>query len=412
MSLTNVGTRRLAAGVISSLMVLVGTVASPSAVSADPPPGVLRYWAPEYMDRTGKVTKDEAIAAAKGFDFIFAQTKTYSRYVADMKKANPKVTLLAYFNLVLVSDGEAKSLPESYFAHDKDGNRVRQNLWPLTLLDVSNLGAVANRIGMCKRLLASSHYDGCGLDVMGPAPVNPPFGPTGFMTAQPINPATGQGWTANDFMAATRAMARAMKTAIGGRPIMGNGLAQGPTYFDPVAPTSQLLDSIDVGMAEGFLRNGRALIDLWPTVDEWKQHLAMVTDARVRFHKPIAVVTKTFVPDATPAQREQWHTFSFASYALVADGNTRWAFNVDQDVGEPGVPDVYATTNLGAPLGDYKQALGGAYTRAFANGVAAVNPSTASVTIKFSRSVRRLDGSVVSGTLTMPAHTGDVFIYV
>src|SRR5690606_32315587 len=106
--------RPLALGAALATTLAAGATLAPSAGAAPRPVTIswerrgtpsnhgatpAKAWSPQYMDRSGvEVTREKAIADAQQFDVIWAKPRTYMKYVADMKAANPKLKLIAYAN--------------------------------------------------------------------------------------------------------------------------------------------------------------------------------------------------------------------------------------------------------------------------------------------------------------------------
>src|SRR5262249_47663466 len=151
-------------------------------------------------------------------------------YVSEMKGVNPDLVLLVYKNAMFTNPNETYT--EDQYSHDASGNRITSVQFGTYLMNPSSTDW-ANHIAMaCKSLKASSKFDGCYLDVLGAtAPLNGKY-----TDAPPINPATGQVWTAEDWMTATSALAGVVQSSNPGVPIVANGLSSGQQYFDRVSP--------------------------------------------------------------------------------------------------------------------------------------------------------------------------------
>ena len=110
--------------------------------------------------------------------------------------------------------------------------------------------------------------------------------------------------------------------------IVGNGLATGPEYFSPTAPTSQLFAGLDGGFTEAFLRTPHQRATRYFTPDAWKQSVDMLVDAGAR-RKPVLALTKVW-SSATSAQVANWHRYSLASFLLGSDGTSYVLVHIQQ----------------------------------------------------------------------------------
>src|SRR2546429_8259603 len=185
--------------------------------------GRMRPWSVQYMDGPTQVTLGQAVATATDFNAIVALANVYKPYVGDMKAANPSLQLYVYAKGAFTYDG---NLPEVAYSHDAYGKRIKSIEFGTYLLNPLAPDALAHQIFRAGDRLRSSGYDGVFLDTLGPAAINP-----GFVTSLPIDPRTGQVWTAPDWVKATAALAGGVQAALG-VPVIGNGLRDGRNYFD------------------------------------------------------------------------------------------------------------------------------------------------------------------------------------
>lgn len=351
------------------------------------------------MDRGAEITHAQAVEEAKRFDVVIAKPKTYAPYVADMRAANPKLVLLAYYNGTFVSANEGDTYPESWYVRDADGNKVQSVRWDNYMMDPSNPGWVDDRKRACEQLLLSSGYDGCGLDVLGTTPVTD----GSFVTARPINASTGQPWTPAEWLDATTKLGAAVGDYVA-RPVYGNGVGNGPRYFEPAYPSRQLLTGLDGAMAEGFLRSGRSPLDVYPTVAEWKAHVDMLVDAGSLGGR-LVVVTKAW-NTGTAAQKDELHKFALATFLLGNDGSSRFSFQYEEG-DNPAAGHPWWNTRLGAPTGGYTAKSNGVYQRNFERGRVLVNPTTNTVKVSLGATFTALGGARVT-SLTLAPHSGEV----
>lgn len=388
-----------AAAVALCVPLTVSVVPSAPPAQAGTATNVLKMWAPKYMERGGTMTRAEAVEEARHFDVIIAKPSEYSRFVADMRAANPRLRLFAYINGTFAKVSEATTYPDAWYVRDTNGEKVRSVLFGQYMMDPNSSGWVQTRISLCRHVIAASGYDGCGLDVLGTTPVTEMT----YVTGRPVNSTTGTAWTGQQWLTATTALAASVRSG-SGRPIAGNGIGDGPRYFYAGFPSSQLFGGVDVGMAEGFLRSGRADLTAYPTVADWKANVDMLADAGAR-GKSLVVVTKVW-NTGTQSQKDAWHKFALASFLLGSDGRARFSFLYDIAL-DPGAWHPWWATSLGAPSGPYTRRSDGAYNREFALGRALVNPTGRIVNVPLGAAYTTLDGSRVTA-LTLAPHSGEV----
>lgn len=345
-------------------------------------------------------TEAEAVDMARRFDVITANRGQFRPYVTKMKQANPSLALLVYFNGSFAQKSEGTAFPESWYLRDANGNKVTSAGWGNYAMNPANPNWVATRADECIAAIADSGYDGCFIDMLGTAPLDP-----GYLTALPINPATGQVWTRAEWLDATAKIAAAVEAKAGDRPVVGNGLGNGQRYFNSSAPSSKLLPPEDGGMAEAWLRHATAGIEQFKTADAWRRDVDMLADAGAK-GRPVMAMTKVWV-SGTQTQKDRWHKYTLASFLLGNDGSSYLSFLRDNT---PWVSHAWDFVDVGAPTAAYGP-WNGVYARPFTDGLALVNPSTSTVTVPLPGSYKTLDGATVT-SLTMDPNTGEVLTAV
>jgi hypothetical protein len=229
----------------------------------------------------------------------------------------------------------------------------------------------------------------------------------GYVSSPPVNPATGQVWTASDFLAATSRLGGAVKSGNAGRMVVGNGLQNGRQYFAAPGGTNVILNGIDGGNAQGWIRGASEAIDSFPSAVNWRQDVDMLFDAANR-GKSVLTMTKVWGVTATQAQIDAVHRFALASFLLSTNGNQYFDFDSNDTDGAI-VPDhPYDHVNVGQPTSGLT-ATSNVYARWFTNGIAVVNPSkTNTYTFALGGTYKNLQGQYLS-SVTLPPDTGDVF---
>jgi Hypothetical glycosyl hydrolase family 15 len=352
-------------------------------------PGAAAVWAAAYAIG-GRVAGAEAVAQAQRFAVIGALRWTYRDDVAQMKAANPDLILLAYMNATFAQRNEGTRYPSSWYLRDANGRQVRSRNFGNYLMDPTDPAWIGDRVETCRRFLRISHYDGCLLDMLGSAPVHP-----GYVTAAPIDPSTGQPWNADAWLRATSALAGAVERGNPQAIVVGNGLQNGTRFFDRSAPSSVILEGIDGGIAETWLRDASQPITSYPDIEAWRASVEMLsaTDADV------FVMTKTWT-NGTPEQKEAWHRFAYASFLLGDVGHAFFTFSsarsssVDLDT-------LAAGTSIGAPTAPF-QRTGNVYERPFTDGLVVVNPGPAATSVRLDGTYRGDDGDVIRSVTLGP----------
>lgn len=361
---------------------------------------MLRRFAPIYMGgfpgANATFTLAQALTIAQNYDVVAAYWGSFQPYVAQMKAANPHLELLAYVNATFAA--LSHGYPSSWFAHDAQGNLVSASLFPGTdMMDVSNSAWRANVAQVCATLRAQSGYDGCFLDVLGPAPMSP-----GYASAPPIDPSTGQPWTAASYLAQTRQIALAVQAALPTIPIVGNAIINGANYYDPIAPTAPLGTAVTDGMAEAWFRAASMGPTQYRPESKWIEDVNMIRDSEAAGH-PVVVTVKLWQP-ATAAQIDSVHTFSLASFLMATSGQSIYSFSTGNTPSQLFQTWSLDGVNLGTPTAAYTQS-GNAFERTFTRGMVLANPSTSSLQVQVPPGYATLAGTPVS-TVTLAADTG------
>jgi hypothetical protein len=363
--------------------------------------GVLIPWALENENpNPSQVPRSlsQALQDAASFDFITAHPIDYEGEVAQMKAVNPSLILLAYQNATAAQPGEGSIYPASYYEYDPLGRKIINPKTGNYLMNPASPGWVSTKILQCRNFLIESGYDGCYLDLLGTAPLA-----KGFVSGTPINPATNQPWTKSEWLQATAGLAAAERAAVHPSLVFGNGLSTGPLFFDSQAPTKQLVDAMDGGVAESWLRGSKTGVNTFPNEMAWKQNVDMIIAVEAE-GKPLLTLTKLWVA-ASAAQLQQWEQYALASFLMGTQGRSAFFFSTGFKVSRT-TPCALCQTNVGAPLGAYSK-VGGVYQRAFSGGRALVNPTGAVVTVNLGASYYTLSRQVVT-SITMKPNTGAV----
>lgn len=403
------------AGVTSAGAAATGSVAGVTAadpVSLSPlspqAPGLVHKWVALNQVPPGSLTSTQVAAVAKNFDLAVVKD-SQAGFTDQIKAANPDLTVLVYHNGAFAQKGQGTKFPAIWYAHDANGNKITQTVFGNYLMDVSNTDWINYVVRACINAKVRAHADGCYTDMMMTAPL---FGD--YTTGKPINPATGKVWTFPAFQSAVEHIAARIRDEVSG-PSAANGVACGKRWFAAGGSSSKTLtNNTDGSHAEIWLRDRKLAPDQFPSVTAWKQDVDMVVEAEAE-SRQIMVETKLWQrgPDAIPsATVDRWRAFTLATFLLSTQGKSWYLFSPNPTLAGMTAADPWENVAVGAPIVSYAQS-GGVYSRTFASGFAAVNPSATGSTVTLPLGAwRSLTGQVQSGTIPMPAHTGMVWTRV
>jgi hypothetical protein len=377
-------------------------------VSAAPTGSGLLLHAPEFMTTRHTVTREQAMQQARDFYVITSgDVSLYKNYIADMhaaaQAAGHSLLILQYINgTFILANDVAGTTDENMFMHTKDGARIKSKDFGNTLANIFNPAWVQSRITTCNTKIAQAGgVDGCFLDTMGLAPINPTYITPGV----PWNNNTNAAYTGAQWLDGTTNIASTVKANLGGKKVFVNGLLNGSYYADAAAPTKRLIDAADGGMIEILFRPPNTGVTAYPNETKWKADVDMLAAAAGRSNKPLITTTKVWVP-GSQAQYDAWHRFSVASFLMGTTGHEYFNFRLDKNMT---TKDPFGNTNIGDPTGTYAK-VGGVYQRSFSNGIVIVNPTKNAATVNLGRQYRTLEGNIVSGSITIPANSGNVYV--
>ena len=372
----------------------LGTISLVSATASLPS---ARRFSPTYMDHSSiPLTNDQAVAAAQNFDVLLDQGAEFTPYLASMRAANPALRIYTYVNGVYSDPG--KVYDPSTYSYDSSGRKIAMNTRWLLMDPTSSIWrtTILNR---CRQINATSGYDGCFLDNLGASPFVP-----GYVTALPINPATGQVWLQSAWVTATSNLARSVVAGTTGLFVSANGLVSGARYFDSLASTKPLLNATTATMAESFLRGPATPMTSFVSESVWLKNVQMLSDAEASGGSVFAT-TKVWI-QATSAQIDQWHTYALASFLMGTSGQSYFNFSSSQDFSGLTATAAQDQVDLGTPQSSVAK-VAGVYQRGFAKGLVLVNPTKATVSVVLSSAYRDANGQTVT-TVTLASNTGAI----
>src|SRR5579871_2038092 len=398
------------AGLLAAAVLAV-TVAGQAPVGAAGS-GAIIPWALQNENpnaNTTQIPQAQAVQDAQHFNFITAHSIAYAcsvppptggclpSRVPAMKKANPKLKIFLYMNATFAQSYQppgATGFDPTWYEKDASGKYVRNPGSGNYLMDPTNVGWIQHDAAWCKQQL--SGYDGCYLDALGLAPLL-----NGYLSGMPINNATHKPWTKPDWLKATAHLAAQVRSMVTPLPVYGNGLTNGTFFYQPGAPTKQIVDGLDGGIAEEWLRLSMAPVNSYPTVTVWKQNVNMIVAVEAEA-KPLLVVTKLWAA-ATTAQQNAWLQYSLATFLMGTQGRSAFFFSPSSHASRTGTFSLF-NTGVGSPTASYAF-VGGVYQRSFSNGLVLVNPSGGSVTVNLGRAYYTTTRQKVT-SLTMTPNSG------
>ena len=360
-------------------------------------------WAADFMAGAVSVSLERAVRQARHFDVIVALKGTYQPYVAQMKAANPDLTLLVYLNGVMAQSNQGNTYPDSWYATDAHDQRVRSSGFGNYLMRPDDAGWANDVADRCDTYLKDSGYDGCFLDVLGLAPLTP-----SYVTGRPVDPRTHAVWTSSEWLSATRHIAAVTRKAVSPAPVYGNGLADGDRYFANV-PSSSILPPLDGAMAESFVRDPTAPAEQFRHRAAWRADVRMLADAASRGVNTLSM-TKVWTT-ATPRQRTALQRYALGTFLLgYQPGHGYFSFRDDH--GLTRYRPLWSV-DLGAPLGAAHR-VGRAWIRRFEKGVVVVNPTAARIRVGLGASgahaafTARGRASKRAGRVVVGAHSASI----
>ncbi len=355
---------------------------------------VRRFVAAQLYRIPPSFSQTNAVTLAQSIDMLSENQGELDRWFPAMRAANPSLVILKY---VSGSTSHASELlPPSEYLHGTDGSLCVQAQFRNVVMNVRDPGWIASRIAGAR----SPGFDGVFLDVMGAAPVAP-----GYLSCIPVDPATAQRYTPADWLRDTTAEAGIIKRALGSALVISNGLDNGSGFFDPRAPTSLLLSTSDGALAEGWMRDKSRPAATFPTIGSWMDDWRMLTGDGAR----VVIGMVKMGSGTTPAQIDQWHRFSLATFLLGASAGSYYDFIGGDDLAANLADSPSEHVDLGPALGPATQQ-GDAWVRRYLKGMVVVNPTAAPVAVPLPRPARDLAGQSVATSDLLPAHSGDVLV--
>ncbi len=324
-----------------------GAALAPATVSAQP--GLVHRWAALNQVKHEKLTKAQITSLAHNVDLVVVKN-TDTRTVTLLKAANPRLVTLVYSNGAFAQKNEGSRFPEAWYARDAAGNKITMPNFGNYLMDISDSDWVGPGGRDVPRLRAQSGADGCYTDMLMTSPLF-----KNYVSAKPINPATGQVWTFPDYQAQVDVIADRVAAATGGIDA-ANGVANGTRWYAKNGGSSKsITDHVAAAHSEIWIRDRTLSVTTWPDVVSWRKDIDMVAEAEAQ-GRVLMIETKLWPkggrPAATADLAAQWRDFVRASYLLGGDGQSTWLlFDVDRTFTGMLAADPADQAPIGTPTG-------------------------------------------------------------
>ena len=233
-------------------------------------------WAADWGGAAAKRTAAGWQAAATNDSVLIGGAGVYKKWIPQLKAWNPNVTILEYNLGPYLQKGSANyqtvlADDPSWFARDSRGNLINLPSFPNNyLMDPSNAGYRAWHASQLAASVAQYGFDGAMDDSMGAGPLGH------YASGTPVDTATGQPYTAQQWLAEQVLMLNQDKAALNGKYLAFNGLVSGPMY---VRESSILATSnADAGVSELFLRQPNSSVTSYPNATALQDLLQMMSD--------------------------------------------------------------------------------------------------------------------------------------
>ena len=281
-------------------------------------------WAPLYMSDHHEYTRREAVALARKFDLISAMPYGLKDHSSAMRAANRDLTLLAYSNATLADPSLVRSLPESAYAHNASGGRIKANGWNTYLMQPDNAQWRATADRLCEERSELGGFDGCLVDMLTLG-----IYARGYMTSLPADPSTGRTYSQEQYRDHMVRLAADLRNRSPELVQVGNMVENSYRYWESDVPSRPLVNSSPSAQMEDFLRGAHDGVNDWPSAAEWKKNVDVVTDME-RSGKTGLFTTKVWSA-ANSQVAAQWQAYSMATFLMGANGRSFFAFTRSRD---------------------------------------------------------------------------------
>jgi len=374
--------------------------------SDSPPPtgdGILvRY----RKDDLSGFSYSQLVQYANDYDLIV--TMPYQSNVAAMntlRSVNPNIVILCYENVWAIDDRSSEiytARANNWILKDIYGNEIYAKSWSYNkICDVGNTGYrnwLSNKI---QSHMTQYDFDGIMADNTR-AIVDSVYG----VSADPVNPRTGSVFTRTAWRDAMIGNINAIKSKMGGRTYIGNGLGSltgsyPNGFWANQALVEPLINVVDGMLIEGFIRWEN---EGWRSESNWKLDVDYLKYMCEHGKQSVALVN---VYGSLTAPESQITMYGLVSYLLGQSGSLSY-----YSVSGSGIHDMadICQTDVGVPVESYHKRSGSSvYEREYSKSLALVNPTNSYYTISLGGSYRTLGGSWIT-SITVAPHTGVILL--
>lgn len=378
-------------------------------------------------------------------DFLVTKPSAIEPFAQAMYTANPGL-FMGEYDKSIQSD-PAVTFPEPWYAHTSttlsSANRVQvfSKYWEMQADQVTSTYTDGRGISgtTWREYIAKDHWKNVA-DLNATFPTTNPvnliyFDSMGQFVGALVNPTTGALYTASQWHQVVYTVG---DQGMNRRPSVGmwvfaNGLTDGNAYMGtavlPSAPTgakADIINHVDVAIAESFLRGNGSSVTVFPSNRTVEQSIDLLKSISALPNKAVWVVLNInnataggggFVPTSTtPTQMQQWRRYAMSIFLIGNDGKAFFEFVESTSLLPWDEDHPYYHVILGAPVDTLANGLAyidgttGLYTRKFAQGTVYVNNSGSAVTFNPGVGFKEVDGTAISGTVTIGAHDGRILL--
>ena len=326
--------------------------------------------------------------------------------VPQLHQINPNMKILLYRNVRAIknyTDEWQMALDKDWMLKDSLGNLIHSPTWPTVyMVDIGNIEYqkwVANWI---KGYLDKYGFDGVCSDNGFTAITGTWWG----VTAQPINPRTGNLWTSDEAIEALCSLHYEIRRAIGSKLNIVNGIFEGSRFWRDQTKWMKLLSNCEI---DGFFSEGLFNWNGFYSEDKWKESLDFVVwvqnnflNQRGKIYCLAGLCAVDQIPDDCTTQ--QMAAFVFSSLLLGINKSQSYlllqgAMLLDD------VQNLFKI-DLGVPKGDYYLIEGThVYARDFTKVKVLVNSADEPYSVNLDGDYETLEGQIVS-SINIEPHTG------
>jgi len=345
--------------------------------------------------------------------------------VLSIHKINPNVICLLYRNMRSVSSYSSEYqtfVSNKWILKDAKGNAIRDaSITSNYLVDQGNPAYQQWVANWVKGYINQYGYNGVFADCSLYTTIHEDCYGTNWLagsTGPPINPRTGQAYTDQQMEAAEISLINEVKSVIGSKLYIANGVFTGQSFFQRSYSDILLQSKIDGVESEGWMLNLYSYN--WYTEAQWVAAVNFTVWLGNNFFTQQA--GRMFLPVCQNAQpydashpvlpsgcsQQQYALFCYGSLLLGASTVGGNYLNLAYYL-----PTAYGQSlfkiDIGTPTNKYYMIAGThVYARDFSQGKVLVNPTSTSYSVNFNGNYQTTSGQKVTMPLTIAPHTATI----